>query len=252
VKETRQPGISIECDNKSVPIDERNTAHKAVKLMAERTNKQLSSTGVLVKIIKNIPMAGGLGGSAVDAAPVIRTLNKTWNVGLNMSGMMDIGARIGSDVPMAIVADTCYAEGKGDDIKQIYSMPAAHICIAIPEEYMANANGTKTSLLYAMLDARKRAEHSEKKVISAIIRKDWIGVGQHMHNDFETVAFKHHPTLLIMKQVMVEFGAVGALLAGAGGSVFGIFLNERDAKIARIQLLKLNNIKDVIITKTKS
>lgn len=252
VKETRLPGISIECDNEAVPIDGRNTAYKAVRLMAERTNKRLSSTGVLVRITKNIPMAGGLGGSAVDAAPVIKTLNKTWNAGLNMSGMMAIGAEIGSDVPMAIAADTCYAEGKGDEIRQIYSMPAAHICIAIPEKYMDSANGTKTSLLYSMLDERKRADRSEKKVISAIIRKDWTGVGQHMHNDFEAVAFKHHPTLLIMKQVMVEFGAVGALLAGAGGSVFGIFLNEKDAKIARRRLLDLSNIKDVIITKTKT
>jgi 4-diphosphocytidyl-2-C-methyl-D-erythritol kinase len=252
VKETNQPGISIKCDNKAVPVDERNTAHKAVVLMAERANKCLSSTGVLVKISKNIPIAGGLGGSAVDAAPVIKSLNRMWNMKLNIHGMMAVGAKIGSDVPMAIVADTCYAEGKGDEIRQIYSMPTAHICIATPEHYMDGANGTKTALLYSMLSRSTRADRSARKILSAIARKDWVDVGKYMHNDFEAVAFRQHPTLLIMKQVMIEFGAAGALLSGAGSSVFGIFLDENDAKTARRRLLKLGNVRDVIITKTKT
>jgi 4-diphosphocytidyl-2-C-methyl-D-erythritol kinase len=44
-----------------------------------------------------------------------------------------------------------------------------------------------------------------------------------MHNDFEGVIFEREPEIKRAKLALLEAGARGALLAGSGSSVFGIF-----------------------------
>jgi 4-diphosphocytidyl-2-C-methyl-D-erythritol kinase len=47
-----------------------------------------------------------------------------------------------------------------------------------------------------------------------------------LHNDFEVVIFEIEPEIERAKMALLDAGARGALLAGSGSSVFGIFDDE--------------------------
>ena len=47
-----------------------------------------------------------------------------------------------------------------------------------------------------------------------------------LHNDFEGVIFEIEPEIRRAKMALLDAGARGALLAGSGSSVFGIFDDE--------------------------
>ncbi len=70
-------GVMIDCDNSTVPIDERNTVYKAINILKTKYNVK---KGVEVSINKNIPVEAGLGGGSSDAAATILGLNKLWNL----------------------------------------------------------------------------------------------------------------------------------------------------------------------------
>ena len=52
-----------------------------------------------IKITKNIPMGGGLGGGSSNAATFLREINRELNLEISRENLMQIGAKIGADVP---------------------------------------------------------------------------------------------------------------------------------------------------------
>jgi len=236
VEEAKEPGIHIKCNNPLVPTDRRNTAYKAAELMMKEAGKDITTSGVRILIEKSIPLSSGLGGSAIDAAPVIRVLNERWGMHLTQHKMDEIGSRIGADVPQALRKRTCYAEGYGDEILEEFSLEPIHACIAIPGNYLNNMNGSKTAFLYDKIDEIARESVDERAMLLAMRRGDWEAIGHHMHNDFELIAFALHPELKRIKTAMLASGAIGALLAGSGGAVFGIFSDPKCAHTAMERL----------------
>jgi len=251
VEEIQTAGILLSCNNHDVPKDKRNTAYKAAELMAKEAGKDLSSSGIKIAIEKHIPLSSGLGGSAVDAAPVIRMLNDMWGMGLTLERMEEIGAGIGADVPQAMIGRTCYAEGYGDKIVDEFSLKPVHICIAIPGVYMSNMDGRKTTFLYDRIDSiRSGPAADEGRMRAALTAHSWERIAQEMHNDFETVAFHFHPELRRVKERMMESNALGAMLSGSGGAVFGLFKETKDAHCAVERMLSKNGIRMIFQTHT--
>lgn len=193
-------------------------------------------------------MSSGLGGSAIDAAPVITKLNSIWELNLNQVRMEEIGAMVGADVPQAIRSRTCYAEGYGDVIKEEFVLDPIHICIAIPNEYLNNMNGQKIAFLYKEIDKIDRTPVSEQVMLTALRTGRWEYITQAMHNDFESIAFKLQPELKSIKRKIMECGALGALLAGAGGAVFGLF-DDRSAVTDVVEALTIDKSIKMIVQK---
>ena len=54
----------------------------------------------------------------------------------------------------------------------------------------------------------------------------------HLENGFEQVIFDIEPEIRRTKKNLLQAGALGALLAGSGSSVFGIFADEEDQQRA--------------------
>ncbi|MCF6766084.1 4-(cytidine 5'-diphospho)-2-C-methyl-D-erythritol kinase [Thiotrichales bacterium 19S3-7] len=95
-----------------------------------------SFCGVDIHIEKRIPMGGGLGGGSSDAATTLIALNTLWHCNLNQKQLIDIGAKLGADIPIFIFGQTAWTEGIGEKLmpfKQEESLlliccPNIHIC----------------------------------------------------------------------------------------------------------------------------
>ena len=111
--ENTENGISIESNNAFLE-GSNNTIYQSAKILADIGD---ISSGVNIKIEKNIPIGAGLGGGSSNAASTIVALNKLWGLGLNKNKMLEIAKKIGADVPFFIYGDNAYGKGIGDTLE---------------------------------------------------------------------------------------------------------------------------------------
>ncbi|MBN2301244.1 MAG: 4-(cytidine 5'-diphospho)-2-C-methyl-D-erythritol kinase, partial [Lentisphaerae bacterium] len=88
-----------------------NLCTRAAVLLKDLTGH---NGGVRILLKKRIPVGGGLGGGSSDAATVLKTLNKWWNTGLGSADLMEIGAKLGCDIPALIHGGAVLVEGRGE------------------------------------------------------------------------------------------------------------------------------------------
>ena len=111
--ERTENGISIESNNRFLE-GSNNTIYESAKLLKDIGD---ISSGINIKIEKNIPIGAGLGGGSSNAASTIVALNKLWDLGLNQNKMLEIAKKIGADVPFFIYGDNAYGKGIGDTLE---------------------------------------------------------------------------------------------------------------------------------------
>lgn len=102
---------------------------RAAKLLIEASG---IPNGVEIKVEKNLPMGGGLGGGSSDAATVLVVLNQLWNLGYSVEKLMDLGLSLGADVPVFISGHSAWAEGVGEVLQKI-EPPEVWYVVLVPD-----------------------------------------------------------------------------------------------------------------------
>jgi 4-diphosphocytidyl-2-C-methyl-D-erythritol kinase len=72
-----------------------------------------------IHLDKSIPIGAGMGGGSSDAAAVIWALNQLYHLGLCPHDLLEVGAKVGGDVPFFLIGGTCEVEGKGDRVRPL-------------------------------------------------------------------------------------------------------------------------------------
>jgi 4-diphosphocytidyl-2-C-methyl-D-erythritol kinase len=90
------------------------------------------SQGVDIGVEKHIPLGGGLGGGSSDAATTLVALNRLWGCGLNEVQLQKLGLRLGADVPIFIHGHAAWAEGVGDEFREIEPSAPIYLLLSPP------------------------------------------------------------------------------------------------------------------------
>jgi 4-diphosphocytidyl-2-C-methyl-D-erythritol kinase len=133
-------GIKVKC---SIPGIEDNSAYKAAQLLLDEAKIK---SGVLIQIKKNIPLSAGLGGGSADAAATLIGVNKLFNLNLHRDKLLDIGQKIGSDVPFCLVGGTARCTGRGERVEKVNPQTGSAFMLVIP------AIKVPTKAVYERLD----------------------------------------------------------------------------------------------------
>lgn len=207
-----------------IPLDEKNLAFQAARLVKERCGV---SRGVYMHLDKRIPVAAGLAGGSSDAAAALRGLNRLWQLGLTRRELETLGAELGSDVPFCVRGGTAIARGRGEALESVPAPPPCWVILAKPPIAVS------TSDVYGKLRAAELAERpSLKNMLQAIRDSSYAGVCEALGNVLETVTLADYPEVRQIKDCMEKLGADGVLMSGSGPTVFG--LAGRETKVARI------------------
>ena len=95
---------------KDVPA-ESDLAMRAARALQAASGTRLGAT---LRVLKRIPLGGGLGGGSSDAATTLVALNELWNCGLSTSDLATLGLPLGADVPVFIGGLSAWGEGVGE------------------------------------------------------------------------------------------------------------------------------------------
>ena len=224
------PQIYISCDDKSVPVDERNTAHKAARAYFKYASGFINIADceinrVTIDIKKRIPAQAGLGGGSSNAASVLLALNEYFNNLLPEDILLTIAAEIGADVAFFVSmhnGGTAVCEGIGE--------------IVTPLRTKINLRDYKIDIIkpdcnISTKEAFERFDSTNADI--SCFDRDYIinifetgtieDIAEIMHNDFEEVIAPIHSDINEAKAELMSRGAIAAQLSGSGSAVFGIF-----------------------------
>jgi 4-diphosphocytidyl-2-C-methyl-D-erythritol kinase len=222
IEELSEDKITISSQSGYIPLDEKNLAFQAARLLKNRYQVR---QGVHIHLDKYIPVAAGLAGGSSDAAATLRGLNRLWRLELPVEELQSLGAILGSDVPFCVKGGTALATGRGELLKAIESPPQCWVILAKPPINVS------TSDIYSKLKAKQIKSHpSTLAVIEAIRTKNLDMLCQSMGNVLEDVTLELYPIVRQLKQCMQNLGAEGVLMSGSGPTVFGIVSKEAKAR----------------------
>lgn len=214
--------ITISCNHKAVPCDERNLVYKVIQLMSE--NYHLCGK-LHVTIEKRIPVEAGMAGGSTDGAAAFHAMRELYRLDIKDEALMELGVRLGADIPYCILAKTARSEGIGEVLTVVPSLPACHVVVAKP------AVSVSTKMVYENLHANELAYHPDVDgMVEALEKGSLAGVTARMENVLETVTTKLYPQIEEIKQTMKQGGAENAIMSGSGPTVFGIFTDLQMAE----------------------
>ncbi len=233
-------GITMTCDDAELPTDENNLVYRAASLMFDEYH---IPGGVSIHLKKNIPIAAGMAGGSTDAAAVMKGINEFFQLNIPLQELMELGVRIGADVPYCIMGGTTLAEGIGEKLTPLPPMPKCLVLVVKPDINVS------TKFVYEHLDAEGVAHHPDiDGMIDAIHAGSLQGIMDKMGNVLETVTIPAHPVIDTIKDKMTELGALKTLMSGSGPTVFGFFTKENDAAKAFTHLKADELAKQVFLT----
>ncbi|NQW35068.1 MAG: 4-(cytidine 5'-diphospho)-2-C-methyl-D-erythritol kinase, partial [Methylophilales bacterium] len=179
----------INIKNSSPFVSNKNDiAYKACKLIL--TGRDI---GVDIEIKKNIPIGSGLGGGSSDAATVLMALNQLCRLGLSKKKLMELGLKLGADVPFFIFGENAWAESIGEVLYPI-AIPEFDYIVAVPNISIS------TSLIFASFELTNYT--NPLKIASSFnsIEHEFID------NDLESLVIKKFPAMIKLMNWMNGFG----------------------------------------------
>jgi 4-diphosphocytidyl-2-C-methyl-D-erythritol kinase len=200
----------IACDG--VPTDATNLAARAAILLAEHAGLE---PAVHLHLHKGIPTAGGMAGGSADAAAALVACDALWGTALPRADLHALAARLGSDVPFALMGGTAIGVGRGDVLTPALARGRFEWVLALAEE------GLSTSDVYAECDRlRGRRVLPEPRItdglMSALRAGDPQALGAALRNDLQPAACSLRPALREALDLAEELGALGAVVSGSG------------------------------------
>ena len=226
-KTTRLNHLTVTCDDPLVPQDKQNLAYKAASILLDEKGVDHP---VQIHIRKRIPVGAGLGGGSTDAAAALVGLNRLFRLGYTSAQLEKLSSTLGADVPFFIRGVPARARGIGERLTPLHGVPRLWLIILYPNLPVA------TAWVYNNLHAKLTKAIVNTSINFALgsparFRKLLV-------NDLETVTMGRYPRIGLLKEELVQHGAVGALMSGSGSSVFGVFPSRRSAEQAFRRLRK--------------
>lgn len=207
------PELSRDADTRD------NLVIRAAQLLDTRRGQADAETikGARIRLVKNLPIAAGVGGGSADAAATLDAVSELWGLSLPRPEVMAIGLKLGADVPACIAATPVQVAGIGEVIVPAPSLPAFHLVLVNPGIPLSTAQ------VFAGLTPEMFSAANPLKGPVADVRELVAELGQRL-NDLEAPAIKHVPQIAqVLKVLKRATGCQFSRMSGSGATCFGIF-----------------------------
>lgn len=212
----RDDGVVHRTNSVEGVVEEQDLCVRAARLLQAETGCAL---GVDIAVEKRIPMGGGLGGGSSDAATTLVALNRLWSLGLTRARLMQLGLRLGADVPVFVFGENAFAEGVGEEL-QAYPLPEAWYVVLFPPVHVPTAQ----------IFARPELTRDTVSITMRALSERQMP----LRNDLQPVACGLYPEVARYLAWLDGYGK--AMMTGSGACVFAEFASRSQAEEVLKQL----------------
>lgn len=214
-----------------LPTGDSNLAIRAARLFYEQTG--IVNPGTRIDMKKRIPVAAGMAGGSTNAAAVLRALDTLHKTRLGTAHLCEMGLTLGADVPYCIRGGTMLAEGIGERLTALTAMPHCFVVLAKPPFSVS------TPAIYAQMNGGDVSPRPDTTgMLDALAAGDYAGICDRLYNVMEPVTGAQHKEIGVIRQILRDCGADGAVMSGSGPTTYGLFLDKTCAENAYARLKK--------------
>ena len=162
--------------------------------------------GAALRLIKNLPIASGIGGGSADAAAALRLLTRLWAI--DPAHALTVAPALGADVPACLLSLTARGEGAGDKLELVddAAIAGTPVLLVNPLEPLP------TGAVFASWDG---VDHGP------------LGNWRTGRNDLEAAARALVPAIGdILDWLARQPGATFVRMSGSGATCFALFNDE--------------------------
>ena len=228
-----EPGqVTVATSRLDVPGGVENLAGKAALRWAA---KAAAMPGWDIQIVKNIPVAAGMGGGSSDAGTVLRLLNRHYGDKLTPAVLAETALELGADVPFFLDPRPAVMTGIGELAEPLaFPLPELPLLIVAPG-FPVSAAEAYRRLAPERIGPADTAWRAE--LLAALRVGDWEKLGRLLVNDLAPGVFEKYPILPLLEAELRASGALGVAMTGSGPTLFALFADaaavERQGAIWR-------------------
>ena len=183
---------------------------------------------VSIHLLKNLPVASGIGGGSADAAACLRGLMRFWHLRESLAEPGELASTLGADVPMCMASRPLIAGGIGERVEPADYLPALPLVLVNP------LVSVSTPESFARLARKDNAPlRLEQKPASA---DDLIRLLRDSRNDLEGPATTIAPVIGEVMAALRETKPLFHRMSGSGATCFAIFETLEAARLASERL----------------
>lgn len=218
-------GFVLRTDGDFIPMGKKTLEQRAAEAFFVTIGQPMP--GLSVTLEKRTPAYAGLGGGSADVAALLRILREIYAPELSTEALERIGFTVGSDMPFCVRGGTALAEGRGEVLTDLTPLPNCWFVLCKPNF------GIPTPTLFALVDGGElECRPDIDGMMAALKTGDLDGVAKRLGNVFEEVLPQEYHEVFVIKQRLLELGALNAAMSGSGPTVFGIFRKQSTAEQA--------------------
>jgi 4-diphosphocytidyl-2-C-methyl-D-erythritol kinase len=221
IEELDSPGLVIIKSNDLFLSNQNNLVIESARYMIQQ---YAPNKGVTVTIEKIIPFGAGLAGNSVDAAAIIRGINKLFNLNLTLEQMQKLGVKFGADIPYCLIDEPAIVEGIGDKVTPFkFDFKDYKVLLVNPREYIS------TQDIFTLGDRLGFKNTDIKKIKKSIQKLDTDGFVNNMHNSLQELAMNHNKNVKrTYEHIRNELGEEGLTMTGSGSTFIKLFKGDSE------------------------
>jgi 4-diphosphocytidyl-2-C-methyl-D-erythritol kinase len=222
-------GVTIEVVGPDLGPPEENLATRGAAAVLESVGHPFA---IHLTLTKRIPVRAGLGGGSSNAAAALQATNRLANAAIPRHELLQIAARLGSDVPFFISgAPLALAWNRGERMLRLPALPPAPALLLTPRVPVATAEA------YRWVDAaRQSAGRRGALALDLDALSGWGDVARMAGNDFESAVFGKHPEVRAAFEALVGTRPLLCRMSSSGSTLFAIYRSARDREDAAMML----------------
>ncbi|MDQ2954164.1 MAG: 4-(cytidine 5'-diphospho)-2-C-methyl-D-erythritol kinase [Pseudomonadota bacterium] len=180
------------------------------------------------ELIKELPVAAGLGGGSADAAAALRLLARANELQLDDRRLLTAARATGADVPVCLLSRPCVMRGLGDILSEPLQLPSLQAVLVHP------GLPVSTKDVFATFDTLVEARSLPPPTDIPQSPEGLLAYLQTRGNDLEVAAISLQPVIERVLLTLRELpGCSVARMSGSGGACFGLFDRGSAAGAAR-------------------
>lgn len=268
-----EPADALSLTIGGTPGDESDLVLKAARALAELARQRgMETSGARICLTKRIPSRAGLGGGSADCAETLKALNRLWNLNFPMETLLELGAKLGADVPFCLTGGLARVSGFGERIEPLRNPPRCALVLitpggglSTPEVFRAYDEMVKQGEDFGDRHAENAVkyspenpisgscmaghspetpargncavtEHSPLRLAEALLAGDYALAERLSFNALEAPAIRLLPEIGKWINRFRELGARYIRMTGSGSTVFGVFDSLETARAIASQI----------------